>query len=232
MGLVGLLALGMLASAPAGADDATEAKKIFTQRCTACHTYGKGVKVGPDLKGVTERRPRAWLLQFVRSSQRVINSGDPVASALFQQFKQQRMPDWSDLSEAQVGAILDWFAANGPEKREIDERNADVATPAEIEAGRALFHGKARFGGGGAACAGCHAIRDPEGKSGASFGPDLTDSYLRYRDRALTLFFKRPCFPRQPESSSPGFLTPQESFDLKAYLRQAALLDESKRGSR
>ena len=30
----------------------------FTTRCTACHTFGKGVKVGPDLKGVTERRQR------------------------------------------------------------------------------------------------------------------------------------------------------------------------------
>src|SRR5262245_34745301 len=77
---------------------ASEAKKIFNTRCTACHTFGKGIKVGPDLKGVTERRPRDWLLHFVRSSQKVIESGDPVAKQLFQQFKGQRMPDWSDLS--------------------------------------------------------------------------------------------------------------------------------------
>jgi protein SCO1/2 len=53
-----------------GAAHATDAKKIFNQRCTACHTFGKGVKVGPDLKGVTARRQRPWLLKFVRSSQR------------------------------------------------------------------------------------------------------------------------------------------------------------------
>src|SRR5215831_2407104 len=126
----------------ANASDAKEAKKIFTQRCSACHTFGKGVKVGPDLKGVTERRERPWLLKFIRSSQRVIASGDPVATQLFQEFRRQQMPDWSDLSEEQVSGILDWFAGNGPEQREADERNADGATPAEVAAGRHLFHGQ------------------------------------------------------------------------------------------
>src|ERR1041384_1804779 len=72
--------------------DTAEAKRIFTQRCMACHTFGKGVKVGPDLKGVNERRQRAWLLKFVRSSSSIIDSGDPIAADLFQQFK-VRMPD-------------------------------------------------------------------------------------------------------------------------------------------
>jgi cytochrome c2 len=37
-------------SGQANAGGGNDAKKIFNQRCTACHTYGKGVKVGPDLK--------------------------------------------------------------------------------------------------------------------------------------------------------------------------------------
>src|SRR5215468_2238282 len=89
-------------SARSAKADPAEAKKIFTQRCMACHTFGKGVKVGPDLKGVTERRQRPWLLKFIRSSQTVIASGDPIATGLLQQFNQQRMPDWVDLSEAQI----------------------------------------------------------------------------------------------------------------------------------
>src|SRR5512132_4077652 len=71
----------------------SEAASIFNQRCAGCHTYGKGIRVGPDLKGVTDRHPRIWLLRFIRSSQTVIHSGDPVATALFREFKQQRMPD-------------------------------------------------------------------------------------------------------------------------------------------
>jgi protein SCO1/2 len=58
--------LYLMAAVPgrAGAG-AGEAKSIFKKRCTACHTFGKGIKVGPDLKGVTERRGRTWLLGFV-----------------------------------------------------------------------------------------------------------------------------------------------------------------------
>jgi len=229
-GIIGIVGFGLLLAAarPArAAADAAEAKKIFNQRCTACHTYGKGVKVGPDLKGVTERRQRPWILKFVRSSQTVIQGGDPIAKGLFAEFKQQRMPDWTDLSEAQINAIMDWFAAAGPEQKEPDEKNAEMATAADLEKARALFTGKTRFASGGLACSTCHSIRDAGQSSGGTLGPDLTGTYLRYQDRALTIFFKRPCFRRAPEPAPGKYLTPDESFALKAYLRQAALAERA-----
>jgi cytochrome c2 len=216
-----------LLARPARADDHRlreaqlgEAKKTFLSRCTACHTYGHGVKVGPDLKGVTERRARPWLLRFIRSSQATIKSGDPVANELYKRFKEQRMPDWTDLSPAQVGALLDWLAIGGPEQKEPDERDAALATTAELELGRALFDGKTRLENGGLACGSCHAVHDG---ARASLGPDLSGAYLAYRDRALTLFLKHPCTAREPERSAPSWLTPREAFALKAYLRQVAL---------
>jgi mono/diheme cytochrome c family protein len=205
---------------PARPADSADAKTIYRKRCTACHTFGKGVKVGPDLKGVTERRTREWLLRFVRGSSSLIQSGDPVATKLFREYKQERMPDWSDLSAEQVGAILVYFAADGPLQKEPDEREATTATASEIEMGRQLFHGAARLNYGGRSCHTCHAIRDQESTEG-SLGPDLTSAYFKYRDRALTDFLKRPCFAREPESSASAYLTPQESFDLKAYLAKA-----------
>lgn len=224
--IVAVLAARMgLAAHDANADTA-EAKKIFTQRCMACHTFGKGVKVGPDLKGVTERRQRAWLLKFVRSSQTVIDSGDATAVGLFQQFKQQRMPDWTDLSEDQVGSILDWLGVNGPDQQEADARPAELATTAQIETGRQLFHGDQAFSNGGTGCGSCHSIRDGGASRGGTLAPDLTNTYSDYQDSALTLFLKHPCFHRVPESTT-AFLTPVESFALKAYLRQAALTAQS-----
>lgn len=205
---------------PAAADS-SEAKVIFHKRCTGCHTFGKGIKVGPDLKGVTDRRSREWLVHFVRGSSTVIASGDPIATKLFHDFKQERMPDWSDLTPEQVGSILDYFAANGPLQKEPDERDATTATAAEIEAGRQLFHGGRPLTYGGHSCGSCHAIRDSGSNSGA-LGSDLTNVYSRYRDRALTDFLKRPCSVRDPESLSENYLTPQESFDLKAYMAKAA----------
>ena len=59
-----------------------EAAATFNKRCTACHTYGKGIKVGPDLKGVTERRKRDWLVKFIHASSVVIKSGDPHGNGL------------------------------------------------------------------------------------------------------------------------------------------------------
>src|SRR5437762_3205955 len=78
-GIVSALGLALLAlsAVPAFAADFTEPANTFKKICSACHTFGKGIKVGPDLKGVTERRQRSWLLKFVRSSQTVIQSGDP-----------------------------------------------------------------------------------------------------------------------------------------------------------
>ena len=218
---------------------AVDAKKVFNQRCTACHTFGKGVKVGPDLKGVTVRRQRPWLLKFIRSSQRVIASGDPVANELFRTFKRQRMPDWTDLSPQDVSAILDWLAADGPEQKPADERDAELASAADLARARALFEGRTPLASGGLACGACHTVREHDRRRGGTLGPDLTDTYLKYRDRALTLVLRHPCTPRQPELASGRYLEPEEAFALKAYLREVAVaaspfasypITEAKRG--
>lgn len=223
-----LLVIGarLLLAGTASADTA-EAKRIFTTRCMACHTFGKGVKVGPDLKGVTERRQRDWIVKFVRSSSTVIASGDPTATGLFEQFKQQRMPDWTDLSEAQIGSILDWLAINGPDQQDPDARAADLATAAQIETGRQLFHGARTMELGSIACASCHAIRDGASGGGGTLAHDLTDTYSQFQDGAMTQFLKHPCFLRSPDSTLPRFLTPEESFAIKAYLRDASLNEQS-----
>jgi cytochrome c2 len=217
---VSIFVLGTCLALPAAPANSVEAKTIFSKRCTVCHTFGKGIKVGPDLKGVTERRTREWLLRFIRASSSVIQAGDPIATRLFREFKQERMPDWSDLSPGQVVAILDYFAGDGPLQKAPDERDASTATAGEIEMGRQLFYGATRLNYGGRPCHTCHAIRGGETKGG-SLGPDLTGAYFKYRDAALTDFLSRPCFPREPESSASGYLTPQESFDLKAYMAKA-----------
>jgi len=212
-------ALGRGESAPA-AKFSAEAAAIFKQRCTACHTYGKGIKVGPDLKGVTERRQRDWLLKFIHSSSQMIQSGNPTATALFAQFKQQRMPDWTDLSEKQISDILDYLAVGGPEIKPENERNAETATAAETEAGRKLFYGETRMQHGVPACASCHSVAGT-GMRGGTLGPDLTNVYFRYQDVALTAFLLHPCFS-WATTKPDAYLTATESFALKAFLRVAA----------
>jgi mono/diheme cytochrome c family protein len=231
-----LVAALCVAALPACADDddaggakfSPEAAATFGKRCTACHTYGKGIKVGPDLKGVTQRRKRDWLLKFIQGSSRVIKSGDPTAVQLFAEFKQQRMPDWADLSEKQVNDILDYLDIGGPDIKPADERNAELASPAEIELGRRLFSGEERLRYGSLACGSCHSIHGIS--LGGRLGPDLTTTYYKFQDRALTEFLRHPCFQWKSAGDGTRYLAARESFALKAFLRHAALGPEVRAG--
>lgn len=207
-----------------------EAAAIFNKRCTACHTYGKGIKVGPDLKGVTERRKRDWLIKFIHASSVVIKSGDRTATDLFTQFKQQRMPDWTDLSEKQINDILDYVAIGGPDIKPADERSAELGTPADAENGHDLFSGRKSLKYGVQACASCHSVLGAVW--GGSLGPDLSKTYFKYQDRALTEFLRHPCFQWSAETPQTHYLTAKESFSLKVFLRQAALRQGAKTETR
>lgn len=203
----------------AGAKFSAEAAATFNKRCTACHTFGKGIKVGPDLKGVTERRKRDWLVRFINASSTVINSGDSTAVSLFAEFKKQRMPDWTDLSEKQINDILDFIAIGGPDIKPADERNAELASSSDLELGRQLFSGERRLKYGVQACSTCHSVQGT--RWGGSLGPDLTQTYVKFQDRALTEFLRHPCFQWETADASTHYLTAKEIFALKAFLRQA-----------
>jgi cytochrome c2 len=194
-----------------------EAASIFNKRCSACHTYGKGIKVGPDLKGVTERRTREWLFRFIRQSSSVIKSGDPTAMGLFVQFQKQRMPDWTDLSEKQINDTVDYLAAGGPEVTSLDERNAELATAEEIEEGRRLFYGQIPFQHQAKPCVGCHTVQG-SGLRGGTLGSDLTRVYSKYQDKALSSLLANPCSQWDSAASATNCITAQESFALKAFL--------------
>ena len=66
---------------------AFEAAEYFDKKCSSYHSIGGGDDVGPDLKGITERRSEEWLVKFIKDSESVIKSGDPMANKLFAKFK-------------------------------------------------------------------------------------------------------------------------------------------------
>lgn len=197
-----------------------EPAATFSTKCSSCHTYGQGDRVGPDLKGVTARHPRSWLVSWIRSSERLIREGDAAAVSLFRRYRQQRMPD-HQLSDVQVEALLDYLAAGGPE---ADSRKAvravSMAGAKEVALGRELFFGRRSMSGGSAACSSCHAIQDLQGAAGGSLGPDLTGVYSRYQDKALSQFLERECLLRLPAARDRA-VSSDESFAIRAYLRSA-----------
>jgi protein SCO1/2 len=78
---------------------------LFKTRCSACHTVGKGDGIGPDLMGVTAARDHAWLARFLTAPDEVLDSGDPIASALYIKYKKVKMPNLR-LGEKDVAELI------------------------------------------------------------------------------------------------------------------------------
>jgi protein SCO1/2 len=90
---------------------------LFGSRCSACHTIGQGDKMGPDLLGITTRRDRAWLARYVAQPDKMLADGDPIAAALFEKYKDVRMPNLR-LGSADVDALLTYLGAKNGAPRE------------------------------------------------------------------------------------------------------------------
>lgn len=71
---------------------AADGKAVFQQKCVACHSIGEGKKVGPDLKGIAERRAPDWVKGFIQSPSSYFAKNDETAVALLKEFS-VRMPD-------------------------------------------------------------------------------------------------------------------------------------------
>ena len=73
--------------------DIDRGRYVFSTQCAACHTVGHGDKIGPDLINVTDVRDPKWLAQFIQTPEKMISDGDPIAKALFEKYRQVRMPN-------------------------------------------------------------------------------------------------------------------------------------------
>jgi mono/diheme cytochrome c family protein len=84
---------------------------MFETRCAACHTIGQGTSVGPDLRGVTQRRDRKWLAHFIAAPNELIAQKDPTALALFKSYRELKMPNLR-LSDVDVNALIGYLEAS------------------------------------------------------------------------------------------------------------------------
>lgn len=115
---------------------------LFQAKCAKCHTVGRGDRVGPDLKGLSDRREKAWVVGFITKTESYLNN-DPEAKKLLARFNGVRM-EATNLSEAQAEGLLNYInaASKGPvapeeePEPEVEDRAAKVKTPDE---GRGAF---------------------------------------------------------------------------------------------
>lgn len=199
---------------------ATDGEALFKEKCTACHTIGGGALVGPDLKGVTQRRTKDWLTSWITAPDKVLASNDPTAVQLFQQNNSIPMPNLG-LTAGQVASLIAYFD-------QVDSQNLAVTQPAQPApagdpvAGRALFVGNVRFTNGGPPCMGCHSISGLGSLGGGALGPDLTGAYAKYGDVGLADFLNKVPLPTMNAVWTLHPLTLQEQANLFAFLKGAA----------
>ena len=99
-------------------------EQIYRTRCAACHSITgvtEETALGPDLLGVTLRREESWLLNWLRDPAAMIESEDPVALQLYEEFDRLLMPN-SRLNKMEAVALLDYIAAES-------QRLAEAADP-------------------------------------------------------------------------------------------------------
>jgi protein SCO1/2 len=86
----------------------TRGEELYFSRCIDCHSLGEGDGLGPDLAGITKRRPRAWLRRWLKEPDRMLQEGEPSLLALKARFNDVIMPNLK-LGEADISALLNFL---------------------------------------------------------------------------------------------------------------------------
>jgi mono/diheme cytochrome c family protein len=181
--LLGACALFFLLPRPLLSQDVP---RFYEENCSACHSIGGGAQSGPDLKGITSRVERPWLIRFMLDPEAVIHSGDPYALKILKEWDESVMPPTEGLTPELAEAILRYIEgeSGAPDAAPAPTVTEAASTPERLSAGRALFVGTQRLSTGGPACIGCHRMSGLPGWNGGRLGPDLTEAHARLRGRA------------------------------------------------
>ena len=93
---------------------AQDGKALFQSNCASCHNPFK-VITGPALQGVTSRVPdKALLHAWIHNNQKVLASGNPYFTALFNQYNKTPMNVFPDLTDKDIDAILNYVETAKP----------------------------------------------------------------------------------------------------------------------
>ncbi len=219
-GLWGLLIL------PAGTARGQAAADFFRANCMSCHTIGGGRITGPDLKDVSQRKDRAWLVKFLQNPKGVLEAGDPYALELQQQARGVIMPTVPGMSAAMAQALLDLIDAESklPKSQFAGLGISDAPfTAAQAAAGERIFLGLQPLAKGGPACVACHTTVAVGGLGGGRLGPDLTRVYERLGSRRATgTWLMAPATATMQSVFRQRPLQPEEIIPLLAYIESAA----------
>jgi len=171
----------------------------FRLNCTSCHTIGGGRLVGPDLRGVTERKDRAWLARFIVDPQGVIDSGDAYALKLLDEARGVKMTGVPGMTLDRAMILLDLIEAESLLEKSVFagiKMSDRPFTAADVAAGSRIFLGIDRLANRGPACVSCHSVNGIGVLAGGKLGPDLNAVFERLNGRkGLATWLSAPPTP-------------------------------------
>ncbi len=140
--------------------DVTVGQGLFELNCLACHSIGEGARVGPDLRGVTDRRDRNWLTNWIDDP---IGMGqrDSLARAIIAENNGIQMAP-NQLNLGQINQVLEyisWASEHAPTEMAAADAIPIDMTDAEMAQASRIFFDR---------CAGCHGTL----RAGAT-GPNI-----------------------------------------------------------
>jgi mono/diheme cytochrome c family protein len=210
-------------------------QSIFDQKCKGCHTIGGGRTLGPDLKDVTRRREKEWLIRFVMSPGQVIAQGDPIAKQLVQEYGMS-MPNLG-VSAVEAEAVLTYIETQSggtlpiPSSPPAPVPSSVQAATGDAATGRSLFSGEVALENSGPACLSCHNVSGLGTLGGGTLAKDLTSAHARLGQAGLMSLLKTTPFPAMAAVYSARPLTDAEIGHLVAYLGTTGSGPEPRPGS-
>jgi mono/diheme cytochrome c family protein len=191
---------------------AEDGKNLFDTNCKMCHSIGGGKIVGPDLKGISEKRSSEWFVKFAKDSKSLIDSGDEQAIAIFEEYLSMPMPP-SPLNENEIASIYKYIVSTS-KPAETTKAKPEPIIKGDAAKGEQLFYGSIRFAYGGVACVACHTTGN---LPGGTLAKSLTHSAAIVKPMMDAL-----PFPAMRVSYKNNKLIKSEISDLTAYIEQTS----------
>ena len=197
--------------------------EIFEKNCSICHKISTEKLIGPGLAGITQRRDKAWIVKFVRSSKTLIESGDKIAVQVFNENNKIPMPEHMFLSEADVNGLIDYIANyKTPVKKAltVNASKKDGFSREEIQRGERMFYGLIPFEKGTLNCVLCHNTVSSDTLNWNPSAYELAQAWLEKDGTNLYDVMATPTSQKMTIAHGDVKLNEQEIYLISAFLSE------------
>ncbi|MHC4841170.1 MAG: c-type cytochrome [Planctomycetota bacterium] len=207
-------------------------KKVFDEKCKACHSIGGGKLVGPDLKGLKDRAPSAeWVVAFVKDPQGINDDYAKKMRKAHHNNESTKVMAPLGLTDKETTDVVNYlFGGNAVETKAVEVATGDDA----IAMGKKYFTGQLSFENGGPACISCHTVSGLGAFGGGSLASSIGKKHQSLnkawerngQDAGLAAAIQNPQFEVMRDVFRGKSLTDEEASTITAFLKNVATEEE------